>query len=103
MFTRLDTIRSAENNEWSGNKSRLNVLRCVMAIEFRVQGKDSAKVAQELVAKLKAKFQVEAVVHTPPGDLPGGNVEKVDLTEVALRVVNMAIISFHLYNVVLEH
>jgi hypothetical protein len=73
-----------------------------MPIEFRVQGKDSATVADELADQMKVRFRVTPVVRkvTPPQDPAGGaSGSKIDPASVGVLVVEVAVAAFHVYMV----
>jgi hypothetical protein len=71
-----------------------------MPIEFRVQGNNSAAVAQELADQMKVRFQVTPVVRTltPPQNAAGGaGAEKIDPLSAGVLVVEAAITAYHVY------
>src|SRR5262249_45010762 len=65
-------------------------------IEFRVQGKDSEQVAEELAQRLKARFKASPVVQreAPAGEDASGR--KFDPAH-AVFVVHLAVVSFEVY------
>jgi hypothetical protein len=71
-----------------------------MPIEFRVQGKDSATVADEFADQLKVRFRVTPVVRkvTPPQDPAGGaSGEKFAPASAAVFVVEVAVTAYQAY------
>jgi hypothetical protein len=66
-------------------------------IEFRVQGKDSPQVAEELARRLKTRFAANPVVERESpavGDASGQKI--IDPTHV-LFVVHLAVVTFEAY------
>jgi hypothetical protein len=70
----------------------------MQAIEFRVQGDNSAIVAQELVNQMKSRFGVTATVRaSAPSSARPAEGEKVDPIHVTLVVLEVAVVLFHVY------
>src|SRR5205809_31094 len=69
------------------------------SIEFRVQGHDSAKVAQELADQMKLRFGVSTTVRpSAPPLKPAAESEKVDPGHAVIVALELAVLAFHVYD-----
>src|SRR5262245_30667131 len=65
-------------------------------IEFRVQGKDSPQVAEELAHRLRTRFKANPVVQRESPAVDGASGQKFDPNHI-LFVVHLAVVSFEAY------
>jgi hypothetical protein len=74
--------------------------RRVLSIEFRVEGKDSGLVAEELATNLRTKFGVDATIQQPP-PVAAAEGEPVPVrggfVEAIILVVHVAIVAHAAY------
>ncbi len=76
-----------------------------MSIEFRVQGKDSAIVAQQFADLMEARFKIRPTIRTaaPSTDLAGTGADKmIDPLHATLVVLEVAVVLFHVYDKIRE-
>jgi hypothetical protein len=75
-----------------------NLEEIMSVIEFRVQGSNSAAVAQELADQMKVRFGVSADIQVTPKPAPAErDGEKMDV-HTMLIVVDAAIVLYHAYS-----
>jgi hypothetical protein len=68
------------------------------SIEFRVQGDNSARVAQELADQMKSRFGVTAGIRaSAPPPAPPAEGEKIDPIHATLVVLEVSVLLFHAY------